>query len=129
MKTRGPVNTNSGDLPDDRRIACWNSLEVIGHRQHRRADEERAQDHDHPGKGGGGIARLGFLEGRDAVGDGLDSGHRRTASGKGFQDQEERERFGSGYELEVEPIMGVVQEEKDLKTPTTISKRALAMKI
>ena len=77
------------DLPDDGRVAGWDGLEVIGHRQHGRADEERPQDYDHPGEGGGGVARLGLLEGGDAVGDGLGSCERRAAGGKGFQDQED----------------------------------------
>ena len=81
--------------------------------QHRRADEERPEDHDHPGEGGGGIACLGSLEGRDAVGDGSLPGSPRSLRQR-IPGSGRRERFG-GLRIGKGTDEGVVQEEKGLE--------------
>ena len=59
--------------------------------QERDAQEQGAQDGRHPDQRDAGIAAARFLEGRDAVGDGLDAGQGGGAAGERAQDQEERD--------------------------------------
>src|SRR5450755_1812981 len=101
------------DLSYDRWIACQIRLNAIREAQQADADEERAQDGRHPGECDRGAARLRFLERRYAVGDGLDARHGGTTSRERSQNQEDAERFYSGYRLKV-PDDSLVLKQEDL---------------
>ena len=61
-------------------------------REHRDAEEQRAEQHAHPHERGRGVLRLGPPERGHAVRDRLDAGERDRARREALQQQEERER-------------------------------------
>ena len=61
-------------------------------REERHPEEERAEDERHRDERLRRVLRLGLLERRDAVGDGLDAGERDGAGREALQHQEERQR-------------------------------------
>ena len=61
--------------------------DAVSAAEQRNARQQRGQQHNDDGEGSLGVGLSRLAEGRDAVGDGLDSGHGRAAAGEDFGEQ------------------------------------------
>ena len=81
---------------DDRLAAGFGRAQAVLDGEQGQADEQDAEQDRHGGHRVGRVLRLGRLERRDAVGDGLDAGQRDGAAGEGLEQEQDRRSVRGG---------------------------------